>query len=519
VSEQPSTTPVLVVGAGTVGAVVALELARYGVPSMVVERSPEPSTQADIDVVDGRSLELLHRLGLTGPPGAPDDSRADISGTRLETEVHWTRDLDEAPVLVWRQVSADGPRRPGLGLARQARQAARDHPLIDLREGWTLSDACLGDADVRATVVDARQGVRQSVQARYLAACDGVDSTARRCLGITMNEWGEPTQHACVRFRSGDPRLRQHEHAYLTISARGVTLVCRDGVWIGSVKMPVDEPFTTDAVALVQERLGHDVAFDEVLGVDQWEGSLAVATTYRNGPAFLAGDAAHRCYPVGGSGTNTGIGDAVDLGWKLAAAVQGWGGPQLLNSYERERRPIALSDRELCADLLDVTSRFNRLTRAGASREQLAGVLTQQARQLDHIGVHFGQRYPGSPVICHEVADAQPSKWHRITATTWPGGRPPAVRLTTGTDLFDHFGTGFTLVDLSGRDTGAPLVLRARQRNVPMTHLAVDDEVVRSCWEGLLVLVRPDQHVAWRGDYGPADWDQVLDHVTGFRAL
>jgi 2-polyprenyl-6-methoxyphenol hydroxylase-like FAD-dependent oxidoreductase len=510
VSEQLPIAPVLIVGAGTTGAVVALELARYGVGSMVIERSPEPSTRPDVDVINGRSLELLRRLGVAGL--ARNDA-----GARTETEVHWTRRLDESPVLVWRQPSADEPRLPGFELAPVVRAAARDHPLIDLREGWTLSDASLDDDGVRATVVDARRGVRERVEGRYLAACDGVDSTARRCLGIALDEWSAPVQYVCVRFRSGDVRLRQHEHAYLTISAPGVSLHYRDGVWTAGVPVPPDEPFTTDPVALIQERLGLDFSVDGVLGVDQWEGSLAVASTYRNGPAFLAGDAAHRSYPAGASGTNTGIGDAVDLGWKLAAAVQGWGGPELLNSYERERRPIALSDLELCADLLDVTRRFYQLARAGASRDQLTGVLTQQARQLDHLSVHFGQRYPGSPVICHEAADTPPGRWHRITATTSPGGRPPAVRLAAGTDLFDQFGAGFTLVDLSGRDLGAPLVHRAGQRDVPMTHLAVDDEVVRSCWERCLVLVRPDQHVAWRSDYAPSDWDQVLDRVTGVR--
>lgn len=499
----------LVVGAGTTGAVVALELARHGVASTVIERSPAPSPRPEVDLISGRSWELIRRLGVVGMAG----------GGPPETEVHWIRGLDEPPVLVWRQPSADEPRPAGFDLSTAVRSAAREHPLIDLREGWTLSDAGLEDDRVRATVVDARRGVREHVEGRYLAACDGVDSTARRCLGITSEAWGDPVQYVCVRFRSGDPRLRQHERAYLTISAPGVSLHHRDGVWSAGVPVPPDEPFTTDPVALIQERLGLDLSVNGVLGVDQWEGALTVARTYRNGRAFLAGDAAHRSYPAGASGTNTGIGDAVDLGWKLAAAVLGWGGPELLDSYERERRPIALSDRELCADLLDVTRRFYELARAGASREQLVDVLTQQARQVDHLGVHFGQRYPGSPVICHETADTPPWRWHRLTATTSPGGRPPAVRLAAGLNLFDQFGVGFTLVDLSGRDLGAPLVLRARQRQVPMTHLAVDDEVVRSCWEASLVLVRPDQRVAWRGDDVPPDWDQVLDRVTGVRRL
>ena len=318
-------------------------------------------------------------------------------------------------------------------------------------------------------------------------------------------------------FRSGDPTLRRHGRAFVTIAARGLTLVSRDegDTWTGSILLPDAGPLNTDPVVLMRQRLGAHFTVDEVLNVTTWEGALGVARSYRRGPAFLVGDAAHQFYPTGGHGANTGLADAVDLGWKLAACLRGWGGPALLDSYEAERRPVALFNQEMCANLMEVWRRFGRLVAAGASREHLAGFLEQEIYQLDNVGIHFGYRYSGSPVICHEDGPAPRWQWRRITPTTWPGSRPPSVRLAAGGQLFDRFGPGFTLVDFSATGLGEPMAKQADGRGVPIVHLRVDDPAAKACWERDYVLVRPDQHVAWRGDRIPDDWDAVVDRVRG----
>lgn len=524
---QTADTPVLVVGAGPVGAILALELARHGVACTVIERASQPSTHPKMDYLNARSMELLRRLDLSNAV------REAGVASRHPTDFQWTQRLDGPPVMVWHHPSVDQMRREyaavndgtapvepyqrveGSQLERLARDAARRHPLIDLREGCTVTDLALEPDGARATVVESN--TTTTVTARYLVGCDGGHSTVRRALDIELDRAGPVTSHCSVYFRSRDPALRRHGRAFLTIGAMGVNLVSRDEehVWSASVPLSPDEPAPADPVALVKERLGCEFAVDEVMSVAQWEGSLAVATTYRQGTAFLAGDAAHQFYPAGGHGANTGIGDATDLGWKLAALINGWGGAELLASYERERRPVALFNRELCADQLAVTQRFGRLAAAGASREQLAGILEQEAHQVDSIGVHFGHRYTASPVIWAEDGEAPPWQWRQITASTWPGTRAPSTRLATGAQLFDLFGVGFTLVDLSGRGAGEPLVKEAVRRGIPMTHLALADDAVRACWERDLVLVRPDHFVAWRDDEPATDWDAVLDRVTG----
>jgi 2-polyprenyl-6-methoxyphenol hydroxylase-like FAD-dependent oxidoreductase len=522
---------VLIVGAGPVGAVLALELARHGVPSIVIERSLRPSPHPKMDYINGRSMELLRRLDLV------DVVRERGIDPNHSMDFLWTRGFDEPPVLVWHRPSVNQDRQRYTGvndgtvpaepyqrvqgslLETVLRDAARANPLVDLREGWTFSDLRQEPDSVTATVIGPGNTGRQTVRARFLAGCDGSRSTVRRCLDIGVDTLGMATQHSSVYFTSSDPVLRRHGRAFVTIGPVGLTLVSRDegSAWTASIPIPSDHPLTANPISAIRERLGVDFTVDNVISVAQWEGSLSVATQYRAGSAFLAGDAAHQFYPTGGFGANAGIADAVDLGWKLAAVVNGWGGPGLLASYEMERRPAALFYRELCAGLLEVWRRFQRLTAAGASREQLAGVLEQEYHHVDNLGVQFGTRYTHSSIVWPERGTAPIWYWDRITPTTWPGCRVPALRLANGDQVLDLLATGLSLVDLSGRGLGETLVKEARQRGIPMSHLPLSEVAVRACWERDLVLVRPDQHVAWRDDEPPPNWEDVLDRVTGHR--
>ncbi|OLF09608.1 2-polyprenyl-6-methoxyphenol hydroxylase [Actinophytocola xanthii] len=520
---------VLVVGAGPVGSVLALELARHGVGSTVVDRSTAAPAFPKMDYLNGRTMELLRRLGLA------DEVRRGGVDTRLRSDFIWTDTLTRPPIATWHYPAPDTlagelgevddgsaplevyQRIPGSLLENLLRRRLREHPLVDLREGWTFTDLDERPSGVVASLVARDGGARHTLHARYLAGCDGANSVVRQCRGIPMPAAGPVTSRCSVYFTSADPLLRRHGRAFVTVGAKGITLVSRDeeDTWTASFQVPTDEPFVGDPVEVMHDMLGAEFTVDEVMGVGQWQGSLAVASRYRVGPVFLAGDAAHQFYPFGGHGANTGIADAVDLGWKLAGAVHGWGGDRLLDSYEAERRPVALFNREMSADLLEVWGRFVRLAADGASRGHIGGFLDRESHQLDNLGVHFGYRYTSSPVVVHEPGPAPRWDWHRIEPTTWPGGRAPSVRLSSGTALFDRFGTGFTLVDLTGTGAGEVAVKEALGQGIPMERLAVDEAAVRAVWERDLVLVRPDQHVAWRGDTVPDDWSAVLDVVCG----
>jgi 2-polyprenyl-6-methoxyphenol hydroxylase-like FAD-dependent oxidoreductase len=481
----------LIIGAGPVGAVLALELARHGVASTVIERSHAAPLFPKMDFLNGRTMELLRRLGLA------DAVREVGVDTGFGANFVWTDGLDRPPIAVWPYPSpaslavaeaTDGSgslepyqRIPGSVLEDLLRERLRRHPLVDLREGWTCTGVEQSADGAVATVV--ADGTEHRLSARHLVGCDGAGSVVRRSLDVAMPVTAPPTRRLSVYFRSADPRLRAHGRAFVTTSSTGVTLVSRDEADLWTASFAAEE--SDDPVAELRKRLRVDVVVDEVLAVSSWQGALAVADRYRVGSVFLAGDAAHQYYPFGGHGANTGIADAVGLAWMLAAVHRGWGGPRLLDSYAAERRPVALFNREMCTNMLEVARRFAVLSAAGASRAHLAGFLAEETAQVENVGIHFGYRYD-SPVIAREPGQAPPWEWRRIVPTTWPGGRPPSLR-TGGEALFDRFGPGFTLVDLA----------------------------VRAAWERELVLVRPDQHVAWRGDAAPADWDAVLDLVTG----
>ncbi|GAA3396034.1 FAD-dependent oxidoreductase [Cryptosporangium minutisporangium] len=522
----------LVVGAGAVGSILALELAHHGVSSIVLDRAETPPQTTDVDYLDGRSMELLRRLRLSAA------IRAQGVGPDVPDEVGWSQALDEPPVLVSTVPSLnelrgryadvrDGsapvelPQRvSGVRLAAQLRTAVEQHPLIDLRLGWTFSGARLEFDRVVAVALahGAAPGRRRTtIEARYLAGCDGAQSTVRQCLQVPMEELSAPVQHCSVYFRSPELSRRFDGRHPATLIVGGLTLEYRDDgdLWVGHLRLASGD-LTADPIALLRAELGGRLESAEVLDVRQWDDSLAVARRYRRGPAFLVGESAHRFYPAGDNAA-TSIEDAVDLGWKLAAVVNGWGGPGLLDSYEAERRPRALMDRELVARQLETRRRFGRLAAAGASREYLAGVLRQEVTPTDGaLSTALASRYATSAVIWQDqdvVAPLGPGI--RALPTTWTGGRAPAVRLDDGTPLFDRLGPQFTLVDLTENEAGKPLVLAAERRGIPMAHLVVGDRSVRTSWDRSLVLVRPDQHIAWRADAAPTDWNAVLDRVSG----
>jgi 2-polyprenyl-6-methoxyphenol hydroxylase-like FAD-dependent oxidoreductase len=521
--------PVLVVGVGPVGAVLASELDHHGVPSVVVDRSPTTSRHPKMDFIHGRSMEHYRRLGLA------DTIRSHGVAPDHLFNFQWIETLDQPPVSVWEHVSVDQmrrrmadvndgtmPREPyqrvmGSRLEELGRRHLRTLDRVDLREGWTLRGYTTDGDTVVAEI--AAPGRVEHVRARYLVGCDGAGSAVRGAAGITVGDVAGPVEHRDVFFRSNDPVLRRNGRFFLTVASRGLTLVSRDGdqLWTGTFPLLDAAQRDADPVTVLRERLGVDLTVDEVLVVAHWEGKLAVADAYRAGPVFLAGDAAHQFFPTGGHGANTGIGDAVNLGWKLAAVVRGWGGEALLDSYEAERRPVGLLNREFCGNLLDVWRRYPALAAAGAGRARLTAFLDRERYQIDNTGIHFGDSYRGSPVVAGEDGGEPDWEWTRIAATTAPGWRVPSVRLADGTELHDVLGPELTLLDGSGSKEGTTIADEAATRGIPLTHVAIDDAHVRSVLERHLVLVRPDQHVAWRGDGVPDDPGAVLDLVRGGR--
>jgi hypothetical protein len=252
----------------------------------------------------------------------------------------------------------------------------------------------------------------------------------------------------------------------------------------------------------------------EMLSCAPWRQNLLLADNYSYGRVFLAGDAVHLVIPTGGLGMNSGVGDAIDLSWKLAAALRGWGGPKLLASYEIERRQVGARNVEASRH----ASRGRRAWRAafkpnirdrtpeGAeTRANLAAIAdVEQRKSNEMIGAELGYRYRDSPVIWPEAGDGPPDEFMKYVPTSWPGARLPHIWLADGTALHDRIGEGYTLLRLAGAPADSTLLQRAFARyRAPFSVLDVADANPRDVYGCDLLLLRPDLHVVWRGNYLP----------------
>jgi len=264
----------------------------------------------------------------------------------------------------------------------------------------------------------------------------------------------------------------------------------------------------------------------EMLYVGPWTQHLLLADRYGEGRVLLAGDAVHLVIPTGGLGMNTGAGDAVDLGWKIAATLQGWGGPDLLKSYEVERRQIG--ERNVAASTY--ASRGRRVWRAaykpnirdttpeGAeTRANLAAIADVEQRKTNEmIGAELGYRYVGSPIIWPEPGEGPKHDFMNYVPTTWPGARLPHVWLDDGSAMQDRIGQGYTLLRLGGPQAdGAPLARAFSQFGAPFAMLDVRDKHARDVYGHDLILLRPDLHIVWRGNSAPAEPTKLAAIATG----
>jgi hypothetical protein len=287
-----------------------------------------------------------------------------------------------------------------------------------------------------------------------------------------------------------------------------------------------------EAASLAQLRaLGADDA--EILALSAWTPSQGLSTTFRQGRIFLAGDAAHVVTPFGGLGVNTGMADAFDLGWKLAATLRGWGGPRLLDeSYDYERRLAALdllryqgvdfsaetpARLRLPLPLFDAPdeSLWREGTEGDAARRVYGtGLVASRGDEYVKPQIDLGYRYDGSPIIYDDGSpfpDRSNVREYRQTAR--PGGRAPHVALDEDRSTLDLFGPGFTLLRTTNALDPSAFDRAARQRRVPLRIETVTEAA--EAYESAFILVRPDGFVAWRGDECPTDPGNIIDTVRG----
>jgi hypothetical protein len=239
---------------------------------------------------------------------------------------------------------------------------------------------------------------------------------------------------------------------------------------------------------------------------------------------FLAGDSCHLHPPFGGFGMNMGIGDAVDLGWKIAATLQGWGGPQLLASYEEERRKV--HERTIGEAVINYGAVSNQLVRPAledpgpigeATRQEVREIiLATKVREFKTLGIVLGSHYQDSPIIVPDGTEPPPEHFMLYVPSAHPGCLAPHLWLADGSSLYDHFGPGFTMMVADGASSQASGFMGiAAARRIPFKVVAPQDARLKDRYGARFALIRPDQHVAWRGNALPANADALLARVTG----
>ena len=388
---------------------------------------------------------------------------------------------------------------------------------------------------VTAQVIDHVTGAGETIGADYLIACDGAGGPCRERLGIALA--GNPilTYTTNVIFRcAGLEKLHNMRPAYryIFIGPEGTfaTLVAIDGGdhWRFSLVGSREYRKLSEAElrAAIERAVGCAFDFD-IVSMMPWTRRELIADRYGTNRVFLVGDSAHQLSPTGGFGMNTGIQEALDLAWKLAARLSGWGGDALLASYELERRPIAARNIEEAAGNLArmLSTREDRPPpdifqpgHAGDAARRVFGAkfTTLMRREWFTLGIQLGYRYENSPICVPDGTPAPPDETATYVQTARPGHRAPHVWLTSDRSTLDLFGRGFVLMRFGAAPTdAAPLVKTAAERRVALKVHDIHNEGAAALFERRLVLVRPDGHVAWRGDEVPKDVARMIDTVRG----
>lgn len=533
-------TPVLIVGGGPVGLSLALELAYRGVKCLLIDQGDGVVRLSKMGHVSVRSMEHCRRWGIATDVrncGFPEDFPLNqIFCTSLNGQLITTLEYPSGSQESASHLSPEKKQRcPQLWFDPILARAAERSEHVTLRYRTRLVSFNETQEGVEVVLENLDDGGRETLHASYLAACDGAGSRVRKALDIEMQ--GDPvlSYSTGIYFTSRD--LLKYQHVgigsrYWMVGTEGVwgnlTVVDAKDVWrltiTGNKEKVEAENF--DADAWLRRCLGRDDIEYSITAVLPWRRSRLVASAFRRGRVFLAGDACHVNAPNGGYGMNTGLGDAVDLGWKLAATLQGWGGEGLLDSYELERQPIA--QRNVDAAAYNFGSTMPKVDYSGVildgpdgetSRSAVADAMTQGTRQeFETYGVHLGYRYEGSPII---VADGSPTPEDHLSdyvPVARPGHRAPHINLSDGRSILDLYGKGFVLLQLKSRDgadLAGSLTQAAASMGVPLSVEVILDPKVRNLYQADYVLVRPDGHVAWRGNCLDISAKMLIDVVSG----
>jgi 2-polyprenyl-6-methoxyphenol hydroxylase-like FAD-dependent oxidoreductase len=538
---------VAIIGGGPAGLMLAIELGCRNVPCVVFDENTGPPQLPKANATSARTMEHYRRRGFADqvralglPAGHPQDIVYTTRLARHELTRFRIPSSDQAAAQVsfgdYREEAWPTPELP-----HRVQQMFIEPILKAQAERYRSVRLCFGqrvtsvhdEGDrVRVEALDVVSGAAAAIEARYAVGCDGPRSIVRQAMGTAYSGEGGVKrdfmggQMVSLYFRS--PELyavlgKGRAWQFWAVNPQQRALMCAvdgDDRFVLMIQTKDDQsPDDIDVQAVLDAAVGAPFRYEMIAQTPWSAGYALVADSFQKGRLMVAGDAAHLFTPTGGMGYNTSIDDAVNLGWKLAAVTQGWAPESLLETYETERRPIAQRNTAFAGRMADSIGRLpvtplveETGVESDAARERLGRALAAHvASEFNIPGVQLGMRYEGA-IVAKEDRPAPPDDFNRYVPSGFPGARAPH-RWVGAASLLDLFGRDFTLLALGAGDTAAWEAAAARL-DVPLTVVRLDDADVRELYGADFTLVRPDHHIAWRGD-GAADPHAVLRRSIG----
>lgn len=531
---------VIVVGAGPVGLALAINLGRAGIKTILLERNPEPQFLPKMERCNARSMEMFRRIGLSKKirdAGLRADCPMDVfvvedltkpalleekhpSIQTFQEKIRECRDLS-MPLEPYQLIS-QYTLEPLLKAEAEALQS------VEVLFGHELIEFSQSDDGVSVRFEDS-DGQPKTLMAAYLVGCDGGSSPIRKQLGIKLRGEGGILELQQALFNCEElferlphgngPGQGRHYHR---ADADHTFLIMQDSTKHWSLHATVP-----DAEAMkrkFEEIVGFPVDY-ELLSCAPWRQNLLLADRYREGRVFLAGDSVHLVIPTGGLGMNTGVGDAFDLAWKLIGTLKGWGGPELLDSYEIERRQIG--DRNVGASRYANVGRqkwrsiatdeiFDGTDAGELIKRQLIQVADSEQRKGNRmIGAELGYRYVDSPCI-DNIPGGPEHRVGKYNPNVWPGSRLPHCWLDDGSALQDQLPETYVLLSLGKKSLDTSKLRQSYEKiGAPVTEVRIESDRLRDLYGFDFLVLRPDMHVVWRGNDAPQNPQEIASISTG----
>jgi 2-polyprenyl-6-methoxyphenol hydroxylase-like FAD-dependent oxidoreductase len=529
---------------------LANELGRRGITAVLVDQKPTTAFNPQANATQARTMEHFRRLGFAHEIrslGLPPDFPTDIAYFTRYTKHELARfklpssreAVERVKQLSGSWSAAELPHRVSQKLVEQVlRRHAEALSGVSVHYGWRLTGFTETPEGIEAEIERVSDGKAHRVRSAFLVGADGPRSTVRQALGVPYT--GE--EGAVRDFFGGRMfaiylrapefyRAVPHPPAWMNVTfnhERRAFMAAVDGKGEFAFHTQlrsheVEGEITKDrALAMFQEAVGAPI-HAEILSHGTWiAGYALVAERFRQGRVFIVGDAAHLFTPAGGLGYNTAIEDAVNLGWKLAAMIRGSGGPALLSSYEAERQPNAKRNTAYARQFADSLGLFVPVpeieddTPSGAEARRLAGNYLEAhgKAEFNIPGITFGARYYASPITVSDGTEPPPDAANLYVPSACPGGRAPHFWLSPEQSIYDLFGFEWTLLRLSDRAGGQGIATAASAYALDLKVVDVQLEEARDLYQADLVLIRPDQIVAWRGNSDDSA-REILRRVSG----